>query len=212
MKIKVLIVEDDAFSRTTLVDALKRQGLTIVGATDNAKDALTLAQEFEPNVALCDLDLGVGPTGLDVAHALRRISPNIGIIMLTSYRDPRLVDPKLPALPLGAILMNKKELTSMAILGMQINAAATHPKKKRKETWDKSGKFQSLSTVQIEILKAVADGRSTADIAKNREVSEQSIEKTIQRICRNLEIPATSDRSQRIQLVRAFFYGAGHEI
>lgn len=212
MKIKVLIVEDDAFSRTTLVDALKRQGLTIVGTTDNAKDALTLAQEFEPNVALCDLDLGVGPTGLDVAHALRRISPNIGIIMLTSYRDPRLVDPKLPALPLGAILMNKKELTSMAILGMQINAAATHPKKKRKETWDKSGKFQSLSTVQIEILKAVADGRSTADIAKNREVSEQSIEKTIQRICRNLEIPATSDRSQRIQLVRAFFYGAGHEI
>ena len=100
----------------------------------------------------------------------------------------------------------------MAILGMQINAAATNPRKKRKETWDKSGKFQSLSTVQIEILKAVAEGRSTSDIAKSREVSEQSIEKTIQRICRNLEIPATTDRSQRIQLVRAFFYGAGHEI
>ena len=210
--IKVIIVEDDAFSRSTLVDALKHQGLDVVGAADNARDALSIVQKFSPQVAICDLDLGIGPTGLDVAHALRKVSPKIGLIMLTSYRDPRLVNPELPALPLGTILMNKKELTSMAILGMQISTAAKDPIKKRKDSWNKSGKFQSLSTVQVEILKAIADGMSTADIAKSREVSEQSIEKTIQRICKNLEIPITNDRSQRIQLVRAFFYGAGHEI
>ena len=209
---KVLIVEDDAFSRSTLTDALRHQGLEVVGATDNAKDALSACQKFSPDVAICDLDLGIGPTGLDVAHALRNSSPQIGIIMLTSYRDPRLADPNLPSLPVGSILMNKKELTSMAILGMQINAAARDPLKKRKQDWAKSGKFQSLSTTQIEILRSIADGMSTADIAKSREVSEQSIEKTIQRICRNLEIPITNDRSQRIQLVRAFFFGAGHEI
>lgn len=210
--VKVLIVEDDAFSRSTLTDALRHQGLEVVGATDNAKDALSACQKFSPDVAICDLDLGIGPTGLDVAHALRNSSPQIGIIMLTSYRDPRLADPNLPSLPVGSILMNKKELTSMAILGMQINAAARDPLKKRKQDWAKSGKFQSLSTTQIEILRSIADGMSTADIAKSREVSEQSIEKTIQRICRNLEIPITNDRSQRIQLVRAFFFGAGHEI
>lgn len=208
----MLIVEDDAFSRSTLTDALRHQGLEVVGATHNAKDALSACQKFSPDVAICDLDLGIGPTGLDVAHALRNSSPQIGIIMLTSYRDPRLADPNLPSLPVGSILMNKKELTSMAILGMQINAAAREPLKKRKQDWAKSGKFQSLSTTQIEILRSIADGMSTADIAKSREVSEQSIEKTIQRICRNLEIPITNDRSQRIQLVRAFFFGAGHEI
>ena len=210
--INVLIVEDDAFSRSTLIDALKRQGLNVVGATDNARDALTITQNLAPDVALCDLDLGVGPTGLDVAIALRRISPNIGVIMLTSYRDPRLVDPNLPSLPEGAILMNKKELTSMAILGMHINAAATQPRKKRKSNWEKSGKFQSLSAIQIEILKSVAEGLTTAEIAKVRHVSEQNIEKTIQRICKNLEIQPSNDRNQRVQLVRAFFYGAGNDI
>ena len=100
----------------------------------------------------------------------------------------------------------------MAILGMQINAAARDPLKKRKQDWAKTGKFQTLSSTQIEILRSIADGMSTADIAKSRDVSEQSIEKTIQRICRNLEIPITNDRNQRIQLVRAFFFGAGHEI
>lgn len=210
--IKVVIVEDDAFSRSTLVDALKHQEVAVVGAADNARDALAIVQKFSPQVAICDLDLGIGPTGLDVAHALRKVSPKIGLIMLTSYRDPRLVNPELPALPVGTILLNKKELTSMAILGMQISAAAKDPIKKRKDSWDKSGKFQSLSTVQVEILKAIADGKSTAEIAKTRDVSEQSIEKTIQRICKNLEIPITNDRNQRIQLVKAFFYGAGREI
>ncbi len=210
--VKVLIVEDDAFSRSTLVDALKRQGISVVGATDNARDALTITQNQLPDVALCDLDLGVGPTGLDVAIAIRRISPNIGVIVLTSYRDPRLVNPNLPTLPEGAILMNKKELTSMAILGMHIHAASTHPRKKRKNNWEKSGKFQTLSAIQIEILKAVTEGLTTAEIARTRKVSEQSIEKTMQRICKNLEIPLSDDRNQRVQLVRAFFYGAGSDI
>ena len=207
-----MIIEDDAFSRSTLIDALRHQGFTVVGATDSAREAIVISQKFGPNVAICDLDLGVGPTGLDVAHALRKTDPQIGLIILTSYRDPRLADPQLPSLPVGAILMNKKELTSMAILGMQLNAAAKDPLKKRKQDWAKSGKFQSLSTTQIEILKSISEGMSTADIAKARDVSEQSIEKTIQRICRNLEIPITNDRNQRIQLVRAFFFGAGHEL
>ena len=132
--IKVVIVEDDAFSRSTLVDALKHQEVAVVGAADNARDALAIVQKFSPQVAICDLDLGIGPTGLDVAHALRKVSPKIGLIMLTSYRDPRLVNPELPALPVGTILLNKKELTSMAILGMQISAAAKDPIKKRKDS------------------------------------------------------------------------------
>lgn len=211
-QIKVLIVEDDAFSRSTLIDALRHQGFEVVGATDNALDARKACQSYLPDVAICDLDLGVGPTGIDIAQVLRKISPRIGLIILTSYRDPRLLDSQIPPLPTGTILMNKKELTSMAILGMQLTSAYKEPLKKRKQYWAKTGKFQSLSTTQIEILKLVADGYSTADIAKSRKVSEQSIEKTIQRICKNLEITLTKDRSQRIQIVKAFFYGTGHEL
>ena len=108
--IRVLIVEDDAFSRVALSDALKHQGLLVIGAVESAFEALELQKKFSPQVAVCDLDLGVGPTGLDVAHALRRENPSIGIVMLTSFRDPRLANPELPPLPVGAILLNKREL------------------------------------------------------------------------------------------------------
>lgn len=208
---RLLIVEDDAFSRVALSDALKHQGLLVVGAVDNAAEALDLQNRFNPQVAICDLDLGVGPTGLDVAHALRSKNPQIGIIMLTSFRDPRLAGSELPALPQGAILLNKRELRSMAIIVMQIVAAATNPTKKRSGLWAKTGKFQSLTDTQIEIMSAVAQGSTTADIARQRDVSEQAIEKTIQRICKNLDIKAGTDKHQRVQLVRAYFFGAGKE-
>lgn len=209
--IRVLIVEDDAFSRVALSDALKHQGLVVVGAVESAFEALELQKKFSPQVAVCDLDLGVGPTGLDVAHALRRENPQIGIVMLTSFRDPRLANPELLPLPTGAILLNKRELRTMSTIVMQIVASATNPTKKRSGEWSKKGNFQSLSDTQIEIMLAVADGVTTTEIAKQRGVSEQAIEKTIHRICKNLDIKTSSDKHQRVQLVRAYFYGAGRE-
>jgi DNA-binding NarL/FixJ family response regulator len=209
--LRVLIVEDDAFSRVALSDALRHQSLSVVGAVDSAYEALELQKKFSPQVAVCDLDLGVGPTGLDVAHALRKENPQIGIVMLTSFRDPRLANPELPPLPVGAILLNKRELRTMSTIVMQIVAAATNPTKKRSGDWSKKGNFQSLSDTQIEIMLAVAEGITTSEIAKQRDVSEQAIEKTIHRICKNLDIKTGSDKHQRVQLVRAYFYGAGRE-
>ena len=210
--IRVLVIEDDAFSRVALVDALKLQRLNVVAGVSTAKEALDAQKKFEPNVAVCDLDLGVGPTGLDIAEVLRQRNPNIGIVMLTSYRDPRLAGNDLPSLPLGAILLNKRELQSMSTVVMQIIAAATNPTKKRKVAWSKNHKFQSLSDIQIAILISVADGIPTSKISEERGVSEQAIEKTIARICKNLDIPLHKDKNQRVQIVRAFFYGAGKEI
>jgi DNA-binding NarL/FixJ family response regulator len=210
--IKVLVIEDDAFSRVALVDALRLQRLEVVAGVGSAKEAIDAQMKFQPTVAVCDLDLGVGPTGLDIAQVLRKNNPNIGIVMLTSYRDPRLAGHDLPPLPQGAILLNKRELQSMSTIMMQIVAASSNPLKKRKSDWSKSHKFQSLSDTQISILISIADGIPTSKIAADRGVSEQAIEKTIARICKNLDIPQLKDKNQRVQIVRAFFYGAGKEI
>lgn len=46
------------------------------------------AQARPPAGAVLDLDLGEGPTGIDLAHGLRRLIPTLPIVMLTSYSDP----------------------------------------------------------------------------------------------------------------------------
>ncbi len=85
----VVIVDDDSFVRKSLESALAQSGFEIVGSFSTAHETLELCGEQSCDVALLDLDLGLGPTGFDLAHALRKINSQIGIIFLTSYQDPR---------------------------------------------------------------------------------------------------------------------------
>jgi len=207
-----MVVEDDPFTRATLSESLNHTGLKIVASVGTVREAIAAQLTTSPDAAVLDLDLGTGPTGIDLALALRAHNPEIGIIILTSFRDPRLANPNLPALPAGAMFLNKRELESVQALAIQISVVLVNPLTRRAMPWNNKKKYGSLSDKQIEIMKAVSDGLTTSEIAKQRGISEQAIEKTISRICVNLEIPKSADKNQRVQIVRAFFHGAGREI
>ena len=66
-----------------------------------------------------------------------------------------------------------------------------------------------MSAIQIEILNDVAAGLSTSEIARKRGVTEQAIDKSINRISRNLGIPRSADSNLRVQIVRAYFKNKG---
>jgi CheY-like chemotaxis protein len=80
----VLLVDDDLFTRTALSAALSSRGIKVVVSTDNAAEALENLKHFEPDVAIVDLDLGPGPSGIDICHALRSQKSNLGLILLTT--------------------------------------------------------------------------------------------------------------------------------
>jgi DNA-binding NarL/FixJ family response regulator len=163
-------------------------------------------------VALLDLDLGVGASGIDVAIALREKNPKIGIVFLTTYKDPRLINSNMPNLPEGAIFLNKLEMNSTAKIAIQISLAIVKPLAKRSLPWVRRGPLSSMSAIQIEILKDIAAGLSTSEIARKRGVTEQAIDKSINRISKNLGIPKSADSNLRVQIVRAYFKNKGQGI
>lgn len=205
----LILVEDDPFTRATLGDALAAHNFKVVARVATADEALKAQKEFNPSVAVLDLDLGIGPTGIDVAIALRRNNPKIGLVFLTTYKDPRLIEANMPMIPEGAIYLNKREINSTAALALQISMAYLKPVARRQFPWSKSSPLSALSETQIEIMKSIADGLSTSEIAKMRGVSEQAIDKTIARISKHLNIPKGADINQRVQIVRAFFESKG---
>jgi DNA-binding NarL/FixJ family response regulator len=69
-----------------------------------------------------------------------------------------------------------------------------------------------MSLIQIEILKDIASGLSTSEIARSRGVSEQAIDKSINRISKNLGIPRSANSNLRVQIVRAYFENKGQGI
>jgi DNA-binding NarL/FixJ family response regulator len=203
------MVEDDPFTRATLGDALAMHGFDIRARVGTAFEAIEAQRLHDPQVALLDLDLGIGASGIDVAIALREKNPKIGIVFLTTYKDPRLINSNIPSLPDGAIFLNKLEMNSTAKIAIQISLAIVKPLAKRSLPWVRRGPLSSLSAIQIEILKDVASGLSTSEIARKRGVTEQAIDKSINRISKNLGIPKSADSNLRVQIARAYFKNKG---
>ena len=200
--IRVLVVDDHPFGLSTLAGALAGRGLD-VRAAGSARDAHAVALEFRPAVAVLDLDLGTGPTGIDLAQALRKVLPAIGVCILTSYRDPRLVGGTAHQLPPGSLYVCKADVSDVAQLVESINLLAHAPLAHRTLSAMTTGPTASLTDVQVEVLLAVGAGITTAEIAQQRGVSASAVEQTISRVCERLEVPRNSSLNQRVQLVQA---------
>lgn len=199
---KLLIVEDDNFARATLAGGLAALGYQILAATGSANQALAAMDEQEPDVALLDLDLGPGPSGLDLAVLLRKRNPTIGIIFLTSYSDPRFLADGFDQLPAGARYLTKSALTNLATLTSLINQTKAFPLKTNQKTPRAETK---LTQKQLTILKLLAEGKTTNQIAEKLEISVKAVEGIISRLNSNLGLTESGSENRRVQLVRAYY-------
>ena len=115
-KLQIMLVEDDEFTRSTVKSALVGQGLNIVYDTAFVKDGVEFAKKNRPDVAVLDYNLGKGPNGIDLAIQLRRMQPEIGIVLLTAFLNPAELDAKLSQLPPGSCYLLKHSVGNIQVL------------------------------------------------------------------------------------------------
>ena len=209
----IMVIEDDSFTRSTLCAALRSLGLNVVAESGSSREALVLGRTHLPSAALIDLDLGKGPTGIDLAIALRKIKRDIGIVFLTSYDDPRFLRPNLPPLPVGSQYLVKKSVAEIATVTRAIENAILSAK----QTGSGSRALQSgggvqlseLTSIQIETLRLVSQGLTNSEIAKQRFINVKSVEQTINRVAKILDLPQDVTHNQRVHMARVFFRSSG---
>lgn len=204
---RVLIVEDERFTRTMLEASLAGCGFEIVGACSTATGALATAETASIDVALLDLDLGPGPSGIDVAHALRARQERIGVVFLTSFSDPRIKDPRERHLPRGSRFMVKNRLDDVTTLRDAIVSARREPL----ALVDPDLTQDELTAHQLSVLRQVAAGRTNAQIAAESGTTEKAVERTVQRILDALAIDREGG-NQRVQLTRAYAQMSGKSL
>jgi len=202
--IRAILVENDALLLSTLIDSLRAHGIAVVAQSSNAKDVAALQREHGPNVALLDLDLGFGPTGLDLAVLLRKNDPLIGLVMLTRFSDPRLKSPELPAIPRGLIYLPKGDVADAREVVRAVGQAFRAPLATRKHQPN-----LQVPEAQLEVMRLAAQGLSTAEIARQRGVSTKAIEKMLGKIYRDFGISSDPAMNPRAALVRAYLVLAG---
>ena len=104
--IRVLIVDDHAMVRRGLAVFLKaKPDLLLVGEASNGEEAITLCEQWQPDVVLMDLMMpGMG--GAEATRTIRGRWPQVQVIALTSFGDKELVREALAAGALSYLLKN----------------------------------------------------------------------------------------------------------
>jgi DNA-binding NarL/FixJ family response regulator len=83
----VLIVDDNRYIRQALCEQFERESdFEVCGEAENGKEAIAKARELHPDLIVLDLSMPV-MNGLDAARELKRLMPDVPIIMFTSYCD-----------------------------------------------------------------------------------------------------------------------------
>jgi len=207
---RVLVVDDDEFTRFLLVRALASFGYDNVEPCDGVASALAAAEAARPDVAILDLDLGPGPHGIDLARALRKRIPDLALILLSSFEDPRLLG-GVGELPIGAIYLTKRAVGNDEILPRAMDAVLAHPCAEGNARMGAGYAAPlSLSDNQVDIMRLVAEGHSNAEIGRRLHLTERGVAKAVSRLVKQLGLDPGSDGNVRVRITQAYFQYAGH--
>jgi two-component system nitrate/nitrite response regulator NarL len=205
--IRIGIVEDNDLLRLSLGTSLVQADIEIVFSVSTALEALELIETAKIDVLVADLHLGETINGIDVSLLWQKAHPDLGVVYLTSYEDPRLISGgKSPLLADNSVYVTKSSISEIDQLIQAINLSLEKtgaPKNTR------TGPLAKLTDVQMETLSLLALGHSNKEIARIRGINEESVAISLNRISKALGLPAQMDRNQRVHLARVVLRGQG---
>jgi DNA-binding NarL/FixJ family response regulator len=203
---KVAIVEDNATLRKYLAELIgNTRGNKCVCACASAEEALVELPKHQPNVVLMDIHLP-GESGVVCTARLREIMPDVQVIMLTVYKDIKVIFQALKAGACGYVLKRAEEseiLDAIAevraggapmtseIARMVVRAFADTPEIPAHEGTDQ------LSSREMEILALVAEGCSNKEIASRLFISSGTVRTHLMHIYEKLHVHCRTEAAAK---------------
>lgn len=203
--IRVLLVEDDDFTRNVVREMLVASGIEVHNVASVAH-AIESLDDFDPHVVLTDLDLGHGPDGADLLTKISEERPWIGMVIMTAHASPELAINDASRIPEHAGYIVKSELHSIQNLITLIEESIVMPGNFKGKEVGGDEKITITST-QAEILRMIADGLSNASIAETRGISLRAAEALVQRTFAALGVNGDPSINPRVVAVRMWQQG-----
>ena len=132
MKGKILVVEDEPVVALDLQQEVEQLGLTVVGLAESADEALLVAEENRPDLALMDVRIVGSMDGVQTARLLRE-AYGIPVIFLTSYSDESTIRRAARELPYGYLTKPFQPRELKAALEVGLHREKTEAQHKREQ-------------------------------------------------------------------------------
>lgn len=184
MPIRILIADDHGVMRAGLRALLEDEpGMEVIGEAATGEQALRLVQDLTPDVVLLDIGMP-GPDGIEITRQLKKMAPQIHVLILSVYEDETLLREAMRAGAAGYIIKRAVEEDLMAAIRavsqgyMYIHPAITHLLVKDLSPIVDSQReaVKSLTRRELEVMRYIIRGYTTRQIAEALYISVRTVE------------------------------------
>ena len=188
MKQKILIVEDEPLIAEDLSMIIQKAGYQVVGVANDSGTALDYLHNRNPDLALLDIALNSGLTGIEIGEIINE-KYEIPFIFITSFSDKHTLEKVKYLYPDGYIVkpFKKKDIL------VNVEIALHRSKKKAKSVYRTIEELNEISNQKIspkeyEILLDLIKGKSNQELCDLHFISMNTVKTHLKRIFSKLDI------------------------
>jgi two-component system, NarL family, response regulator NreC len=197
MAVTVLIADDHQIVRQGLKALLEREGFKVLGEAANGQEAVQMAEELHPDVAVLDLAMPI-LNGIDATREILRASPKTKSILLTMHTDRRYILEGLRGGAKGYVMKThaaddlvraiREAARGGTYLSPEISEAVVLAYQNKTEIPP-----DPLSARERQVLQLIAEGKTTKEVASTLDISAKTAETYRTRIMEKLDLHITAD-------------------
>ncbi len=197
-KIKVVIAEDHAVVRQGLKILIHADpDLQVTGEAEDGKSAVQVTEQLKPDVVVMDVAMPA-MNGLEATRQIRQKSPQSKVLVLSSYGDDECVRKLVQAGAMGYITKHSASEDLLHAI-RQVNRGKPYFSPKIAQRLKRHQRIafingrptkgdSELSAREAEVLKLIANGLATKEIASDLRLSIKTVEKHRQAVMDKLDI------------------------
>ncbi len=209
-QIRIMVVDDHALFRRGLISLLDEMPEFVgVGEASNGQEAVESIETIDPDLLLMDINMPV-MDGIQSLTAVRKLRPEQKILMLTiSQNDDDLID-AIVAGANGYLLKNTEPedlkntllqiMAGNAVLSPEITLKVLQAVRRSRAERGRG----LLSEREVDVLKCLARGQTTSQIAATLFISENTVKTHIRHILEKMEVNNRAEavaRASQMELI-----------
>jgi DNA-binding NarL/FixJ family response regulator len=200
---RMLIVEDHPMFREHLALLITQElPITICGEADNIKDAMMLLEREKPDIAIIDLTLRGGSSGLELIKDIKAMDLDVRILVLSMHDEDLYAERAIRAGARGYITKNEatpeliKAIQCVVSGGIYASPRLTTRVLSRygqKRAATSLDGIESLADRELEVFQMLGRGKSVPEISKTLNLGESTVETYRSRIREKLKLRSAAE-------------------
>ena len=209
----MILADDAVLFREGTARVLTEAGFDIAGQAGNAAELIDLVRADPPDVAVIDIRMppGHGAEGVEAAVEIRRMSPNVGLLLLSQYVEAAYAMRLMTEFDGGVGYLLKDRVSDLATFASDVRRVANRgcvidpelvarlvAKKRQGDPLD------ALTERERRVLALMAQGLSNAALSRELCVSAKTVEAHVRSIFTKLNLAPDAGEHRRVLAVLAF--------